>query len=166
MTVAGVVCVSAKRLRLCRSLSSAAFLAVAFMWATVTYENRKKKSKYKNNLKPFFFFLQVIEQKKRVSTENLSSSILNGTRFVQSQKVLSEWIFCNNPLQASCRIHLIFTISMDSVGRFFYKVGHFKLFQLTSSDSEHLSAPSLNISLLTLIIMDLRKTGTVCTVGL
>lgn len=31
ITVAGAVCVSANRLRLCRSLSSAAFLAVAFM---------------------------------------------------------------------------------------------------------------------------------------
>jgi len=35
-TVAGAAWVSAKRRRLCRSLSSAAFLAVALMWATVT----------------------------------------------------------------------------------------------------------------------------------
>lgn len=35
-TVAGAAWVSAKRRRLCLSLSSAAFLAVALMWATVT----------------------------------------------------------------------------------------------------------------------------------
>lgn len=38
-TVAGAVCVSANLLRLCLSLSSAAFLAVALICATVTCGN-------------------------------------------------------------------------------------------------------------------------------
>lgn len=46
-TVAGAVCVSANLLRLCRSLSSAAFLAVALMCATVTCGNTWKHSEEK-----------------------------------------------------------------------------------------------------------------------